>query len=269
MERALGLMAGAGVLPGRAAAEARRQGWRVVAFAFDEAAGLAEQCDVLVPARLDSIQAVLAEVMTRGISAALFVGKFWKQNVFAHRDRPVDDAARSLVSAGLSDGALAEMAVATLTALGVEVLDQRPFLVPWIVDEGLLSLREPSAAEWTEVRAGFALARQLAGFGIGQTVVRAHGVTVAVEALEGTDEAIRRGGRLAGPGTVVVKAAAPDQDYRFDVPAVGPATVAAMAEGGAAVLAVDGGKVLLVDREEMLRRADAAGIAVVSVGASG
>lgn len=262
-------MAGAGVLPGRAAAEARRQGWRVVAFAFDEAEGLAEQSDVLIPARLDSIQEVLAAAVAQGVSAALFAGKFWKQSVFAHRDRPVDAAARDLVRGGLSDSALADMAVATLTALGIEVLDQRPFLVPWVVEEeGPLGARAPTAAEWAEVRDGFALARQLAGFGIGQTIVRAHGVTVAVEALEGTDETIRRACRLAGPGTVVVKATAPDQDYRFDVPAVGPATLTAMAEGGAAVLAIDGGKVLLVDRDEMLRLADAAGIAVVSVGGS-
>ena len=87
MERALGLMAGAGVLPGRAAAEAARQGWRVVAFAFEEAPGLAEHAQAVIPSRIDNIQAVLGELTARRVSAALFVGKFWKHHVFAHRDR--------------------------------------------------------------------------------------------------------------------------------------------------------------------------------------
>jgi hypothetical protein len=90
-------------------------------------------------------------------------------------------------------------------------------------------------------------------------------VTVALEAAEGTDETIRRGGRLAGPGAVVVKAVAASHDYRFDIPTVGAATLEAMREGGAAVLAVPAGRVLLLDRDEAVRLADQAGIAVVSV----
>jgi hypothetical protein len=109
------------------------------------------------------------------------------------------------------------------------------------------------------------LARRLAEFGIGQTVVRSLGVTVAVEAIEGTDETIRRGTRLAGRGAVVVKAVAAAQDYRFDIPTVGAATLEAMAEGGATALAIEAGKLLLVDRDEVVRLADRAGIAVVSV----
>ncbi len=265
MERALGLMAGAGVLPGRAAAEAARQGWRVVAFAFEEAPGLAEHSHAVIPSRIDNIQAVLEELTARRVSAALFVGKFWKHRVFAHRDRAVDDAARSLARAGLSDGALSERVVATLSGLGIEVLDQRRFLSPWMVTAGVLTTRPPTAEEWTEIRQGLSLARHLASFGIGQTVVRSLGVTVAVEAIEGTDETIRRGTRLAGRGGVVVKAVGPSQDYRFDIPAVGPGTLEAMAEGGATALGIEGGKMLLVDREEVIRLADGAGISVVSI----
>jgi DUF1009 family protein len=95
--------------------------------------------------------------------------------------------------------------------------------------------------------------------------VRFLGVTVAVEAIEGTDETIRRGTRLCGPGAVVVKAVAPSHDFRFDIPTVGPETIAVMAEGGATALAVEAGTVLIVDRDDVLRRADAAGIAVASV----
>jgi DUF1009 family protein len=268
VERSLALIAGGGVLPGRAAAEAKRQGWRVAAFAFDAAPGLADTADVVVPSGLDDIQAVIARLVDERASAALFVGKFWKQRAFAEADR-ADEAARRLGRDGLSDDALAQMIVTMLGGLGVEVLDQRPFFSPWLAPPGVLTRRPPTPAEWEEVHAGFTLARHLASQGIGQTVVRCLGVTAAVEALEGTDETIRRGTRLSGPGAIVVKGVGDSQDYRFDIPAVGLATLAAMAEGGARVLAVASGHVLIVEPEEVVRQADLAGIAVVSVDRAG
>jgi DUF1009 family protein len=264
VERILGLMAGAGTLPGRAAAEARRRGWRVAAFAFEDAPGLAETADDFIPSTITDIQAVLAGLAERRVKAAVFVGKFWKSSVFSQYDR-ADNAGRGLLRDGLSDAALAQTVVATLAAMSIEVLDQREFLSPWLLSAGTLGARAPSAAEWEEIREGFRLAGRLAADGVGQTVVRARGVTVALEAAEGTDETIRRAGRLAGPGVVVVKAVATTHDYRFDVPTVGAATLEAMREGGATALAVPAGRVLLVDRDEVVRLADQAGIAVVSV----
>lgn len=268
MERILGLMAGAGTLPGRAAAEARRQGWRVAAFAFEDAPGLADAADDFIPSAITDIQSVLTGLAARRVSAAVFVGKFWKSTVFSRYDQ-ADSAGRGLVRAGLSDAALAQMVVATLAGMSIEVLDQRDFLSPWLLPAGTLSARAPGAAEWEEIREGFRLAGRLAADGVGQTVVRARGVTVALEAAEGTDETIRRGGRIAGPGAVVVKAVGAGHDYRFDVPTVGAATLEAMREGGATALAVPAGRVLLVDRDEVVRLADAAGIAVVSVDDAG
>ena len=263
MERSLGLMAGAGTLPGRAAAEARRHGWRVVAFAFEHAPGLAEAADHVIPSSITDIQAVLAGLAAERVEAAVFVGKFWKASAFSQYDQ-ADAAGRGLARGGLSDTALAHMVVATLAGIGIAVLDQREFLAPWLLPEGTLTARAPSPEEWAEIREGFRLAGRLADDGIGQTVVRARGVTVAVEAAEGTDETIRRGGRLAGPGAVVVKTVTDSHDYRFDVPAVGTATLEAMRESGATALAVPAGRVLLVDREPVVRLADRAGIAVVS-----
>jgi hypothetical protein len=264
VERTLGLMAGAGTLPGRAAAEARRRGWRVAAFAFEDAPGLAEAADVLIPSAITDIQAVLAGLVAHQAQAAVFVGKFWKSSAFSKYDQ-ADAAGRGLAQGGLSDAALSRMVVATLAGMNITVLDQRELLGPWLLPAGTLGAREPVAAEWAEIREGFRLAGRLADDGVGQTVVRARGVTVALEAAEGTDETIRRGGRLAGPGSVVVKAVATSHDYRFDIPTVGAATLEAMREGGATALAVPAGRVLLLDREEVVRLADQAGIAVVSV----
>jgi len=268
VERSLGLMAGAGVLPGRAAAEAKRRGWRVAAFAFEDAPGLAEAVDTFIPSTITDIQAVLAGLTAHRVGAAVFVGKFWKSSAFSKYDQ-ADAAGLGLARGGLSDEALAQMVVATLAGMHIEVLDQREFLAPWLLPAGTLGGRAPVAAEWDEIREGFRLAGRLAADGVGQTVVRARGVTVALEAAEGTDEAIRRGGRLAGPGAVVVKAVATSHDYRFDVPTVGAATLDAMREGGATALAVPAGRVLLLDRDEVVRLADQAGIAVVSVDDAG
>ena len=198
MERSLGLMAGAGVLPGRAAAEAKRRGWRVVAFAFEDAPGLAEAVDTFIPSTITDIQAVLAGLAAHRVEAAVFVGKFWKSSAFSKYDQ-ADAAGQGLARGGLSDEALAQMVVATLAGMRIEVLDQREFLAPWLLPAGTLGGRAPVAAEWDEIREGFRLAGRLAADGVGQTVVRARGVTVALEAAEGTDEAIRRGGRSRRP----------------------------------------------------------------------
>ena len=97
---------------------------------------------------------------------------------------------------------------------------------------------------------------------LGQTAVVKDRAAVALEAMEGTDEVIRRAGRIAGPGCVVVKVAKPKQDVRFDVPVIGPGTIEAMREARALVLAVDAGRTLLLDRRALLTEADAAGITV-------
>ena len=109
------------------------------------------------------------------------------------------------------------------------------------------------------------VARALADHGVGQTVVLRHGVVTAVEAVEGTTAAIDRGTALAGRGAVIVKAVARDHDYRFDLPAVGPETIDAAARGGASVLAIEAGRVVVLERGQALARATAAGLAVVGV----
>jgi DUF1009 family protein len=122
----------------------------------------------------------------------------------------------------------------------------------------------PAALEG-DVARGLELARELARRGVGQTVVIRGGSVAAVEAMEGTDETVRRGLALAGRGAVVVKAAAPEHDYRFDVPTIGPDTVACCVAGGAAVLAVEAERVLLLERDRVEAEAARAEISLVGV----
>jgi DUF1009 family protein len=252
------------------ASEARRQGWRVVAFAFGEAPALDHAAHRTIPSQLTDVSAVLDGLRREQVSAVVFAGKVWKRDLLEEA-AAADSPGRELLSAagGLSDRALAEAVVATLGSLGIEILDQRTFLAPLLVPPGLLTPRSPSEEEWRDIRLGLALGRQCSAFGVGQTMVLKQGVVVAVEGIEGTSETIRRGARLAGPGAVVVKAVALQQDYRFDVPTVGAETVQAMIEGRAAVLAVESRRVLLVERDAALALAAQNGIAVVSLDADG
>lgn len=259
-------MAGAGAIPGMVAAEAKRQGWRVVAFAFDQAAGLESAVDRFIPSRFTDIASVIEGLRREVVTDVVFSGKLWKRPVSEARTEGDGPVRRILARAGgVSDGALSRAVLETMREIGVRVLDQRTFLAPFLFLPGARTARSPSPSEWEDIRTGLNLARALASLGVGQTVVVKAGAAAAVEASEGTDQTIMRGCRLAGRGSVVVKAVGPEHDYRFDVPTVGLATLKILAQGGAAVLAVEAGKALWLDRAECVKVADEAGIAIVSV----
>jgi DUF1009 family protein len=248
--------------------EARRRGWRVLAFAFDDGSTVAGHADAVVPARIAELGAVLGRLEAEGVADVLFSGRFSMPDVL--RVGAADALFRGFeAQAGSRSGGLLVTAIiTTLAARGVAVLDQRDFAGDWLVAAGSWARRPPTEAEWAEARAGLSLARTIAAARIGQTVVMRHGAVVAVEAVEGTTAAVRRGADLAGAGALVIKAVAPDHDYRFDAPAVGPETVAAAAAGGVAVIAVEAGRVLLLERAESLAIADGAGMAVIGLAGS-
>jgi UDP-2,3-diacylglucosamine hydrolase len=258
-------MCGAGVLPARMAGQARRQGWRVVAFTFGEAPGVTAHAERTVPAVLNEAGAVVAALASEQIGSVLFSGKFWMRDYF-HGGRP--DAAVTEITAkagALVDTNLVQAVVSTLGQMGITLLDQRPFLGDWLAGSGCWSARDLSEVERNDVQRGLAVARLVADAGIGQTVVVKQGAVMAVEASEGTTEAIRRGVAYAGPGALVVKAVARDHDYRFDTPTIGPDTVAAAAAGGATVVAVEADRVLILERDECVRIADGAGLVLTGI----
>jgi DUF1009 family protein len=269
VEHTLALIAGAGVLPARMAARAQAQGWRVVAFAFAAAPGLERHADVVVPSRLAELGALLAGLREHAVSAAVFSGKFWMADLLGERSTDATLAGLARQAGSFTDANLVGVAATTLEGLGIRLLDQRPFLGDWIAEAGCWTSRAPTDGETGDIDRGLAAARALAEAGVGQTVVVRRGAVAAAEAIEGTTEAVRRGSALAGPGAVVVKATARAHDYRFDVPGVGPDTIAAAAAGGVAAVAVEAGRVLVLDRERTVADAEAAGLAFLAVGADG
>ena len=146
---------------------------------------------------------------------------------------------------------------------GIELIDSTSLLAPLMAREGTLTRRAPSPEEQADLAFGYRMADAIAGLDIGQSIAVRDKSVVAVEAMEGTDQMIRRAGELAGGGVRIVKVAKPSQDMRFDVPVVGAATIAVMEAAGATTLSVDAARTLFVDGQAVIEAADAAGIAIV------
>ena len=155
--------------------------------------------------------------------------------------------------------------VRELARAGIQTFDQTKLIRKLMPHRGTITQREPTEQEQRDMEFGFRIAKELGRFDIGQTVVVKNLAVMALEAIEGTDACIERGGKLANGGAVIAKVSKPQQDNRFDVPTVGYRTIEQMTQVGATALAIEAGKTLLVEREQMIALADAKGISIVAM----
>jgi DUF1009 family protein len=263
----LGLIAGNGNFPLLFAAEAVREGYQVIAVAHrgetsEHIESVAAEVTWIYVGQLGKI---IRTFQRTGVTEAVMAGGIRKVKLFGNF-RPDLRGARFLARLkGRDDDALLRGVADELAAEGIKILESTLCLPDLIAREGVLTLRTPTAAQWEDIWIGLAAAREIGRLGIGQLVVVKNRVVVAVEAVEGTDAAIQRGGVLAKSGCVVVKVSKPGQDLRFDVPAVGVDTIKNLRDVSGAVLAVEAGKTIILEKEAVLREAEAAGIAVVAV----
>jgi DUF1009 family protein len=266
----LGLIAGNGQFPFLVLDAARSLGHDITIVAVkDEAFPEIERAAAKAPAspvhwvNLGQLGTCIGHLERAGCTQAVMAGQVKHTKIFGG---VIPDMTMLSVFARLrarNTDALIAAVDGVMREHGIELLDSTAFLAPLLAGAGVLTPRAPTAAEQADLEFGYRMADTIAGLDIGQTICVKDRAVVAVEAMEGTDEAISRAGRLAGPGVAVVKVAKPNQDMRFDVPVVGVATIAAMRAVGARVLSIDAGKTLVLDGEAMLRAADEAGIAVV------
>jgi DUF1009 family protein len=262
---ALGILAGSGQLPFVAAAEARRQGLRIVVVALKEEAdpSLADRVDVLHWVHVGQLGAAVRALRQEQVTDVLLLGKVEITRLFS-RARPDLLGAKALLKArDLRGDSLLEAIVDTLAVEGIRVLETPRFLGPLLLQAGRLTRRAPTAQEQSDIDLGRTIARQIAALRIGQTVVVKHGTVLAVESVEGTDAAVRRGGELGRGGVVVVKVSRVDQDLRFDLPTIGAETLSALRDASATALALDAGRTLLLDRERFVEGANELDLAVV------
>jgi hypothetical protein len=299
----LGLIAGNGRFPFLLLDAARAQGLAVVV------AAIREETDLEIDARaaadpqitvhwlsLGELSRLIETFQKEGVSKAVMAGQVKHKQIFSSI-RPDWRLAKLLLNLRTRNTDMLLGAVAkVLGDEGIELISSTSFLEPLLAGEGVLTARGPDEDEQKDIAYGLGVARAVAGFDIGQTVVVAAQACVAVEAMEGTDAAIERAGTLMRslemgadsrgfPGLkietggtqslvdekvttltrrlTVIKVAKPNQDMRFDVPVIGMRTVETMIAAGATCLSVEAGRTLLFDRDALLARASAAGIAIV------
>ncbi len=271
----LGLIAGNGRFPLLVRDAARSRGFDVVVAAIKEEASPAIERDgVRVHwLSLGELSKLIETFQREGVTQAVMAGQVKHKQIFSSI-KPDWRLAKLLLSLRTRNtDALIGAVAKVLADEGITLLDSTALLEPLLARAGVLTRRAPNDRERTDIDYGRRVARHLAQYDIGQTVVVAESACVAVEAMEGTDAVIRRAGEImqslaAGDSTLsraltVVKVAKPAQDMRFDVPVVGVATIETMKQAGATCLALDAGKCLLLDGEAFVSAADAAGIAVV------
>ena len=265
----LGLIAGAGALPLEVARSAREAGRRVAAVAFRGYTDprIDEDTEVVRWLHPGELGALAEALRSAGVRDAVMAGKVPKADLYDEANAShLDEDALRLIS-GLPDlrddsilGAVADF----LETRGVRLLPQARLVPALLVGEGPLGRTLATPEQLADVAFGWPLARAIAELDIGQTVVIKNRAVLAVEAIEGTDAAVRRGGAI-GAGAVVVKVAKPMQDPRFDAPAIGPETLSALIDAGAAALAFEARRTLVLARERLAETADEHGVALLGV----
>ncbi len=263
----IGLIAGSGAFPITFADAARASGHKVMAIAIQGFASpeLADHVDEIHWLAVGQLDTLIALCHKNHVSNLALAGKIEHVTLFK-LGIPETRVIRVLMR--LKDRRAESLTRALIEELkneNIHVLDSSLFLKSLMPPEGLLTVHRPlQKREEQAVEFGWPLARKIAHLDIGQSLIVKDGVVVAVEGAEGTDGAILRAGQLAGPGTVVIKASRPCQDFRFDLPVVGIQTIRTMIEAKATALAISAGETIMLDREEMVALAEKSDIAIIA-----
>jgi len=265
-DKKLGLIAGMGELPIAIAGEAKSQGYTICAIALEPLAdrSLSSHVDEIKWVNVGKLGTLINSLKKSGIKEAVMAGKVSKTLLYKSKITPDLRAVKLLLTLkDRRDDSILLAIAKELADEGIELLDITLFSTGLLMPEGVLTKNKPSNDERKDIEFGWKMAKEIGRLDIGQTVVVKNRAVMAVEAIEGTDEAIKRGGRLAGEGAVVVKVSKPNQDMRFDVPAVGLQTLSAMQEVKARVLCVEAKKSLILNKDKLLEEAKIAGISIV------
>ena len=268
----LGLLAGIGHLPVDVAQSAKKLGYKVVAIAVvpETDPELPENADVFYTINVGKVGKILRTLKLNDVKNVTMIGKVTKE-VLYKTGVVIPDLTTIRVLASLpdrKDDTIMNAIVKLIEDAGMHVMDQTVLVRPLLPEPGVLTKRKPAEQEWKDMQFGFRMAKELGRLDIGQTVVVKNQAVMALEAIEGTDACILRGGFLGKGGVIVAKTAKPAQDNRFDMPSVGTTTLTSMIHAGATGIVIEAGRTLLVDRKRTLAMADEKGISIVSLSES-
>ena len=267
--KSIGLLSGIGRLPVEVAKAARAMGIDVYAVGLvdgveEDLKNVATDFKSINVAQLGSI---IDYLKGKEVTDVVMIGKVTKEILFSGQHELPDARMIALLSSlkDRSDDTMMLAFVAELAKEGITTFDQTMLLKMIMPKKGVLTKRQPTERENLDMEFGFKMAKALGGLDIGQTVVVKDKAVMALEAIEGTDACILRGGKLACGNAVVAKVAKPAQDNRFDMPAVGVKTIESMIEVKASGLVIEAGRTLIVDREKVLSLADENAITIVAI----
>lgn len=265
--KSLGLIAGNGRLPFLFAQAATAQGFTVHAVGFEGEtdAGLAAQVSSLALVKVGQADGIVRALARHRVTKAVMAGGIGRVRSLTHARPDVGMLKIAASLRSLRDDELLRAVARYFESQGVQIVAPTDYVKSVLAAEGLLGGQPLTVQQQRDVEMGMAVAAALGRADVGQTVVVKDGVVLAVEAVEGTDECIRRAGKYGGPGGVVVKRCKPNQDRRFDLPAAGPVTLEVMREAGAKVLAVEAGQTILLDADLLFADAATLGFSVVGV----
>ena len=264
----IGLIAGNGKFPIVFAEAARKKGVEIIAIGINEETSkeLEKFVNKIYWLGVGELERLLKILKEENVRSIVMAGQVRHKLLFDNGIK-IDRKMQFLLG-GLKNkktdsiiGAIARL----LELSGIKVLSSITFLSDYLPERGVLTRQLPDDRVVKDIDFGRKIAKSIAGLDIGQSVIVKDRIVLAVEAIEGTDEAIRRAERYGKEGIVVIKVTKPKQDMRFDVPVVGPDTIKLLQEVKAACLAIEAKKTLIIDKPETLRLAEEAGIAIVAI----
>ena len=263
----LGIISGSGDLPFLLAESAVNHGMLpiVVQVTRDLSPKLGQIANQIHSIGIGQIRKIIKLFLDSGVDEVSIIGKIEKSILL--NPLQLDTAAIRILSQlpNKGDRAIMKAAINYFERKGVKIIDQTRYLKNLLPAAGVLTKRKPTGSQWQDIKYGIELARKVAGVDIGQTVVVKNMIPIAIEAIEGTDSTIERGGALGGKGIVVAKAAAPDHDFRIDVPTVGEQTLKLLHQAEGSVLAFEAGRAFLLNGDHLSQTADQLKISLVAV----
>lgn len=267
MKNRIGLIAGNGRFPILFAQEAKKKGVEVTAIAINEetSRNLSRFVKKIYWLGVGELGKLFQILIQEKLTSVVMAGQVKHESLF-DKTIKIDNGMQQLLN-NVKDkktdsliGAIAQR----LNAAGIELLDSTMFLLDYLPEKGILTNKPLDEKALKDIEFGKGIAKSLAGLDIGQTVVVKDKVVLAVESIEGTNEAIKRGAAYGKEGIVVIKVSKPNQDMRFDVPIIGLDTIKLLKELKAACISIEAKKTLVIDKEEMIKLANEAGIGIVA-----
>jgi len=258
LSKTIGLIAGDGELPVSLAKNASKNGHDIIAISLSPTnrKELESCCKKVYSCGAGEVQKMVNIAHQESVTQITFVGKVSKTMLL--RNLRLDSRAISLLkqTKRLNDDALMLKLIESLVEDNLKVIDQTLFLKEYFPQKGVIGKYSPDDLQQIDIEYGFQIAKGIGGLDLGQTVVVQDKMVLAVEAIEGTDRCIERGCKLGNKNAVVVKVSKPDQDKRFDIPAVGLRTLKNMQKFGGKVLAIEAGETFAVEKDKMIEFAD-------------